>query len=274
VAAEAGRARGEASSSAASRAFREHAAVDSTGEDFEDFLYDEGPEYFQGATADGRHPWETGTFKDAMAPNGQDPWAYERGQYYSLQIEPGDLTGTGKRHRPRPLDEEPLPNYRDGGLVRQLLSDPEFVAITDAYDDEEPPPASELFPSNYTAEEQDAIEKIRRDLAAPPVHRPVPVDNPMNLMPNFEILPPHHGAEKDPIDMDMLQSAATRDQLLNEWSSVLRSYTDDVWGDLLPTIQPLQEELEGAKRGGVLDDKALARLRMVLNHVRNLPGQK
>ena len=93
----------------------------------------------------------------------------------------------------------------------------------------------------------------------------------MNLMPNFEILSSHDGSGKDPIDMDLLQSAATRDQLLNEWSSVLKSYTDDVWGDLLPTIHEVQEELEEAKRGGVLNDKALARLRMVLNHVRNLP---
>jgi hypothetical protein len=138
------------------------------------------------------------------------------------------------------------------------------------YDVEEPLPASDLFPANFSAEEQGAVEKIRGDLPPAPVHLGVPLESPTNLLPNFELL-----SFDEHVGMDMLQSAARREQLLDEWSSVLRSYTDDVWGDLLPTIHEVREELEEAKRGGILNDKALGRLRMVLNHIRGLPvGEK
>jgi hypothetical protein len=165
-------------------------------------------------------------------------------------------------HQPwEQLDDEPHEDHRDGEAVRQLLSDPNFVAMTDVYDVEEPLAADDLFPASLSVEEQYAVEKIRSDLPGAPVHRGVPVDSPMNLLPSLE--------PRSTYNMDDVLQSTRRDQLLEEWSGVLRSYTDEVWGEMLPAVREVREELEEAKRGGVLNDKALARLRMVLDHVRN-----
>jgi hypothetical protein len=260
-AAEAARVRGEASSSSQREldagSFRERAADDATGQEVDAFL---------GRNAEAADPLRAGRAVDDR----QHPWAAE----FVRDGAPVSESGVpASDHRLDTWRDEPHEDHNDGEAVRQLLSDPSFVAMTDVYDVEEPLAADDLFPSNFTAEEQQAVDKIRSDLAPPPVHRPVPMDGPMNLLPDFNLVSSHDGMEADPIDMDLLQSATTRDQLLNEWSSVLRSYTDDVWGDLLPTIHEVREELEEAKRGGILNDKALARLRMVLNHVRNQPLQ-
>jgi hypothetical protein len=230
--------------------FRERIGGGATGEQVDAFL---------GADPEISHP-----FLDDPVLNGrqQHPWATEFAGNGAAASESGV---SANRQQREPLDDEPHEELRDGEAVRQLLSDPNFVAMADVYDVDEPLPASDLFPANFSAEEQDAVEKIRADLPSAPVHRGVPLESAMNLLPNVDLL------ELDPIDEDNLQPAARRKRLLDEWSSVLGSYTDDVWGDLLPTIREVREDIEEARRGAVLNDKALARLRMVLNHMRGLP---
>ena len=235
-------------------AFRERTGDDATGEEVDAFL--------------GANPEAANPLQDDPALNGQQqhPWATE----FVHDGANASESGVPANHQQwDPPDDEPHEEHRDGEAVSRLLSDPSFVAMTDVYDVEEPLPASDLFPANFSAEEQGAVEKIRGDLPSAPVHLGVPLASPTNLLPNFELL---SFDELDHGGMDMLQSTAKREQLLDEWSSVLRSYTDDVWGDLLPTIHEVREELEEAKRGGILNDKALGRLRMVLNHIRGLPG--
>jgi len=64
-------------------------------------------------------------------------------------------------------------------------------------------------------------------------------------------------------------SANLRELWLSEWNDVLNGYTDEVWGDLLPTVQTARTQLEEMRTGvNNLDTKAIARLKMILGHVR------
>ncbi|TGO55503.1 hypothetical protein BCON_0091g00190 [Botryotinia convoluta] len=70
-----------------------------------------------------------------------------------------------------------------------------------------------------------------------------------------------------------------KEEWKSDWEGVLRGYTDEVWGGLLPLVREAREELkveeekgdggEGKQRGNL---KALRRLGAVLGHLRGLDG--
>ena len=58
------------------------------------------------------------------------------------------------------------------------------------------------------------------------------------------------------------------DEWLNDWLGVLNSYTDEVWGDMLPVVRETRAHLEEVKAGTTaIDNKAVARLKMIMGHL-------
>ncbi|KAI1407475.1 hypothetical protein F5Y13DRAFT_174712 [Hypoxylon sp. FL1857] len=58
---------------------------------------------------------------------------------------------------------------------------------------------------------------------------------------------------------------------INQWQSVLSSYTDEVWGDLSPLVNAARGELaslSGSREASPSKPKALRRLQQILHHVR------
>jgi hypothetical protein len=152
-------------------------------------------------------------------------------------------------------------DYNDGSEVRALLSDPDFVTISDVYDVEDMSidTTAELFSQDFSEIEQQAVKKIRADLPVPPVHNHISETNPLNLIPDFG----DRQASLSPYD-DPIASQIS----ISQWSDVLNRYTDDVWGDLLPVVEKIKQQLEDAKTGASsMDGKAIERLRMVLDHI-------
>jgi len=173
---------------------------------------------------------------------------------------------------PRHDDKDTLDDtfYDDGAEVRRLLSDPNFVALSSsddyAVDDLSAASAASLFPPPVLDEEKEAADWLRQDLPRPPEHGQVAGDHPLNLIPDLSILDvdASEGLDAETLEMQ-------RRQMVEQWAEVLDSYTDSVWGDLLPTVQEAREQLKEVKSGkATLDEKAVARLRMLLGHVNGL----
>lgn len=157
--------------------------------------------------------------------------------------------------------------YNDGADVLALLSDPNFVAIADVYDTSDPTEdaATSIFSQNFSPQEQEAVTKMKASLPPAPIHNPISPTNPLNLIPSTtqEDL---QGAEQH-----QRQPGASELNQLTDWSAELNSYTDEVWGDLLPTVNELKQQLDKAANAGngqQLNASALERLQMVLGHVR------
>ncbi|KAF4311115.1 Zinc finger C2H2-type protein [Botryosphaeria dothidea] len=173
-------------------------------------------------------------------------------------------------------------DYDDGAEVRLLLSDPTF-SIDDPMDmqmaDPTPESVNELFNQKYTAEEKEIVDKIKSTLPPPPQHNGVSPDNPLNLRPEFASLTASNPQLEQGIrelsstlgsgiDGIMTFNDAQRQHWLAEWDNVLNSYTEEVWGEMLPVVKEARSQLEEAKTGmDRLDNKAVARLRMILGHV-------
>jgi hypothetical protein len=177
--------------------------------------------------------------------------------------------------------EEPA-QYDDGAEVRALLSNPSFTAHMDDFDHSEigataQQTIDDLFPQHFSENEQQAIKQLKASLPPPPIHRPMPPDHPLNLQPRSD-------AEKLTTEksiqsilsenaLSSFDSKNQDDQWLSSWSLVLNSYTDEVWGDILPVVQEVKTQLEEVKAGqGSLDSKAAARLRMILGHLQQYEG--
>jgi hypothetical protein len=59
-----------------------------------------------------------------------------------------------------------------------------------------------------------------------------------------------------------------RARLLDSWSEVLDSYTEDVWGPLLPVVKAAKSQVTDLRNSNSqFDNKAVARLKMILGHV-------
>jgi hypothetical protein len=166
------------------------------------------------------------------------------------------------------------PGYDDGAEVRLLLSDPSFqpaweeaeVMTADPVED----PAMDLFGDTYSPEEQKAADRMKDALPPPPVHGQVSPSNPLNLKPNYDSVIDHMQSELDSTEVSNVDGLDTprRQQLASEWENVLNSYTDEVWGDMLPSVKAAISQLEEVKTGsGRLDSTAVTRLKMILGHV-------
>lgn len=172
--------------------------------------------------------------------------------------------------------------YDDGAEVRLLLADPAFSA-EDAADslmaDPTPETVNDLFSQDFSTEEKEIVDKIKSALPAPPQHNRVSPENPLNLRPEFASLSASNPQLEEEIrelsrtlgtgeEGVMAFNKAQRQHWLAEWDDVLNSYTDEVWGEMLPVVKAARSQLEEVKTGmDRLDSKAVARLRMILGHV-------
>jgi hypothetical protein len=171
--------------------------------------------------------------------------------------------------------------YDDGAEVRMLLSDPSFNAYIDTPDmmsTGEPTDAtiSDLFSQEFSPEEQSAAERIRSALPAPPVHKPVPPNHPINLRPRSDA--EKEGLHQELHDLDSnidgaqsqlsFSSEEQREHWVSEWDDVLNSYSDEVWGNMLPAVKAAKTQIEEVRGGATtVDTSAIARLKMILGHV-------
>lgn len=91
-------------------------------------------------------------------------------------------------------------------------------------------------------------------LPAVPPHANTSVDNPLNLIPDFQ------------------GQGGAREQFVEEWEGVLNRYADEVWGGLAPLVREARKEVEEAKANPTSEDardmKAVRRLGAILGHLR------
>ena len=187
----------------------------------------------------------------------------------------GYTTSSG-RQRNEPF----IPDVHDGAEVSQLLSEPTFSADADTMEmgataDLTQEQVNDLFPQEFTDTENHMVNYMKSNLPPPPTHKPVPWDHPLNLRPAelMQVEDPETSLEKG-LD-GYFASPQLRDRWLSEWNDILNSYTDEVWGELLPEVKTARTELEAMRVGGnSYDAKAVARLMMILGHVnqQGLPG--
>ncbi|OCL11609.1 hypothetical protein AOQ84DRAFT_184026 [Glonium stellatum] len=235
-------------------------------QDFNDFL--EGKSgFFHNAmlTANQNLPSWTGEFQ-------HQPWS---NGYYS--------DGTVNPSGPTAGYHGMYSEYDDGADVRMLLSDPDFMMdthSTDAIEESSEQTAMDLFGEEYSPGEERAADRIKASLPPPPTHQPILPDNPLNLKPDFapftatnaafyQDIPEatsNLGSEDESYMYFTTQSE--RERLISEWDEVLNSYTDEVWGHMLPAVKEARSQLKEVKSGSKrLDNKAVTRLRMILGHV-------
>jgi hypothetical protein len=175
-----------------------------------------------------------------------------------------------------------LAYHDDGAEVRALLSDPNFFADMDDFgpfgmEETSPQTINDLFPQNFSADEQVALDQLRRTLPPPPVHRQTPQNHPLNLRPRSDeeksaieqnIVSILSGAASDDQPSTHAVPEAQSEQWLTDWATALSSYTDEVWGDMLPAVQETKAHLEEVRAGNAsLDNKSRARLKMILGHL-------
>ncbi|PVH82923.1 hypothetical protein DL98DRAFT_513602 [Cadophora sp. DSE1049] len=143
---------------------------------------------------------------------------------------------------------------QDGSEVLAILSDPSALDSQM----EEPPPLfedDENYDWGLTPAQIIKLRELTKDiLPAPPQHAKSSVDNPLNLLPDFQ------GQE------------GAREQYFEEWEGVLNRYADEVWGGLAPLVREARKEVEEAKSNPVGDDekremKAVRRLGAILGHL-------
>jgi len=202
----------------------------------------------------------------------------ESGSAWAAQFTPASgFTHNGHTSHTSSLRTETyIPEIHDGAEVAQLLSDPTFFAGLDPSDmstiqDLNEQQIKDLFPQEFTETEQHVVTHIKSSLPPAPTHRPMPADHPLNLHPTermwVEIEDLAASTEKG-LD-SYFASADLREHWLSEWNDVLNGYTDEVWGDMLPAVQAARTQLEEMRTGANnLDTKAIARLKMILGHVR------
>jgi hypothetical protein len=231
--------RGQASSTGLDDSFREYRSQDqSTGQHFNEF-------------------------SEAKAPICADLSSQPSSNHWAQEFTFGQRSSRTGRHDPPSQDQAHIGDaHNDGDQVLALLSDPNFVALSDVYDIEEPSTdaVADLFSQDLSSSEQQAADRIRNALPAPPVHNFVSETSTSNLYPDFGINHPHIAIPND----DQFASQLS----VSQWSTVLNGYTDEIWGDLLPVVNNIKKQLAEFKSGTAhLDDLAIMRLKMILGHV-------
>lgn len=247
--------------------FRSISFQHSQDQDFDDFL--EGKSnFFHDTMLNGNEnlPSWTGEFQYLSLSNG----------YYSEE----SISSNG----PASSHHSGYPEYDDGAEVRMLLSDPDFMVDTRPADimmeDSVEQTATNLLGDEYSPDEKRAADRIKESLPPPPVHQRISPDNPLNLKPEFTQPTATNSAFYQDIP-GMTSTLGSRDESymyfatqserehwVSEWDDVLNSYTDEVWGQMLPAVKEARSQLEEVKAGSKrLDNNAVTRLRMILGHV-------
>ncbi|KAI5462938.1 hypothetical protein BGZ63DRAFT_380061 [Mariannaea sp. PMI_226] len=175
---------------------------------------------------------------------------------------PHHLTPFHQIHHPSPSIAEQ--EREDGGAVLDLLDGPSDeldavlmgtqVDITNDNDDLDPLTVAKL-----------------RDALFDSSHLESRWDDMLNFTPDF--LRPSSSAEDTLLHMGTSDPEEARSIWLHQWSDVLSSYTDQVWGDLGDLVTDARKEVEDLTsnriaREGHPETKALDRLRQILAHVR------
>jgi hypothetical protein len=174
------------------------------------------------------------------------------------------------------VDEQ---QQHDGDLVLSILSYPS--ATSDELDVLSV--NEDVFDWDLTDQQISRLRALMDELfPAPEQHISLPVEHPLNLVPNMVSTP----TTSDPVpsmDKNLEESYiyfgdipgnSGRQMWMEQWEGVLTRYTDEVWGNLLPLVTEAREEVRAIRRdhpGTTIEQsKALRRLRLVLDHVRKL----
>lgn len=169
--------------------------------------------------------------------------------------------------------------YDDGAELRQLLSDPrhdfmgeDAMMIDDSMEDT----AASLFGESLSEFDKGAVEHVKSRLPEPATHRAIPADHPLNLRLDTDA----QSQSSDTSDMNRSSiseaeweqfkslSEVERSSFLQQWDRVLNNYTDDVWGDMLPTVEAARSQIQHVQEGtDSVDSKTLRRLRLIMGHL-------
>ena len=223
-------------------------------------------------------------FHDTML-NGNENLPSWTGEFQHLSLSNGYYSEESiSSNGPASSHHSGYPEYDDGAEVRMLLSDPDFMVDTRPADimmeDSVEQTATNLLGDEYSPDEKRAADRIKESLPPPPVHQRVSPDNPLNLKPEFTQPTATNSAFYEDIP-GMTSTLGSRDESymyfvtqserehwVSEWDDVLNSYTDEVWGQMLPAVKEARSQLEEVKAGSKrLDNNAVTRLRMILGHV-------
>ena len=167
------------------------------------------------------------------------------------------------------LSNSPMPaasyfSTSDGAELIQLLAEPEKA------------------PTWGTGEDQDdflspeSAANLREALFGPQSAN-IPWTSLLNFSPDFAYSEENkaNGKAKASAELQMGTGdiGMAKEAWLEQWSTVLSSYTDEVWGDIRPLVAQAKQEAEAISRQGASDDpsatlKAVNRLRQILAHVR------
>lgn len=160
---------------------------------------------------------------------------------------------------------------RDSSFVEQQRVDGAAVVnLLDGPDDE-----LDLGAHTDTAEDDDlspeAAAKLREALFNS-THLEPRWDDMLNFTPDF-LSQPAASAEDAQLHLGTRNLDEARSIWLHQWSDVLSSYTDQVWGDLEPLAAEARREVEELSSREAVpnqapETKALDRLRQILAHVR------
>lgn len=124
--------------------------------------------------------------------------------------------------------------------------------------------------------------EVRRLLSTPALtagthHSSMQTDSPAEDTASDLQVQPSHAAEAVGMDAGCLggdqsnidfAAAGQHEHWLSDWEGVLNGYTDEVWGELLPSVQAARAQLRDVRAGSrVLSGRTAARLRMTMGHM-------
>jgi hypothetical protein len=138
---------------------------------------------------------------------------------------------------------------QDGEEVLAILSSP--VGLSDEF--EAPLDDQEDYDWGLSAEQLSQLRGMMKDILPPlEPHLGVSAEHPLNLNPNLKG-----------------ETMEAREHWREQWEGVLTSYTDEVWGGLLPLVKQARQEMEEMRVDGPVSEKptALRRLEAILGHL-------
>lgn len=144
----------------------------------------------------------------------------------------------------------------DGAEVVRLLSDPEFCL-----DDM---PLDVLHGAEVSRQEHEAVSHVAF---------PRSVSNSDAIANHLQLIP---GSGVHPVILEKMAATMPRvdeyaqDLDLQPWLHILNSYHDEVWGDMLPLVRQVREEIgQSDNKRKVQDKPATRRLQMLIGHLKH-----
>ncbi|KJZ71199.1 hypothetical protein HIM_09405 [Hirsutella minnesotensis 3608] len=179
------------------------------------------------------------------------------------------------RPAPAPPQEETTLSHDStfGSIDEQEANDGAAVVQLLAMDDD---PADLLLENHFDDLTPDEAARLREALfgASSPGSRNPQWDELLSFVPGSISRPGETSSADTQRLVGTADAGLAQSIWLEQWSSVLSSYTDEVWGDLGPLAAEAKREVDGQVAGdahagqGSSDKKALGRLRLILAHLR------